>query len=47
MQQTQAEKFQLLNKLYKDHGNENIVILGRYAQQIQNLEKIISKKLKL
>ena len=41
------EKIPIIKKIINEHNNENIVILGRYAQQIQNLKKIIGKKAKI
>ena len=37
----------IIRQIVKEHGKENIVILGRYTKQIQNLEKIIDKKVKI
>ena len=37
----------IIKKIEKEHVNENIVVLGRYTKQIKNLQKIISKKVKV
>ena len=37
----------IIKKIVKEHGNENVVILGRYANQIKNLKRIIGKKTKI
>jgi len=37
----------IIRQIVKEHGKENIVILGRYTKQIQNLQKIIGKKVKI
>ena len=37
----------IIKQIIKDHGNDNIVILGRYEKQIQNIQKIIDKKAKV
>lgn len=42
-----SRKIPIIKQIVSDHGEENIVILGRYAQQTQNLEKIISNKAKI
>jgi len=37
----------IIKKIVNQYNNENIVILGRYTKQIQNLQKIIGKKAKI
>ncbi|MCV0393595.1 MAG: DUF354 domain-containing protein [Nitrosopumilus sp.] len=37
----------IIKKIIKDHNNKNIVILGRYTNQISNLQKILGKKVKV
>jgi len=37
----------IIKQIVKDYGKENIVILGRYTKQIQNLQKIFGKKVKI
>ena len=37
----------IIKKIEKEYENENIVVLGRYTKQIENLQKIISKKVKI
>ncbi|MDH3780524.1 MAG: DUF354 domain-containing protein [Nitrosopumilus sp.] len=37
----------IIKKVLKEYGDENIVILGRYTEQIKNLQKIIGKKIKI
>lgn len=37
----------IIKKIGKEYENENIVVLGRYTKQIENLQKIISKKIKI
>jgi len=37
----------IIKKIEKEYENENIVVLGRYTKQIKNLQKIISKKVKI
>jgi len=37
----------IIKKILNEHGDENIVILGRYAEQIKNLQKLIGKKIKI
>ena len=37
----------IIKQVIKDHGNDNIVILGRYEKQIQSIQKIINKKAKV
>ncbi|MHA7646416.1 DUF354 domain-containing protein [Nitrosopumilus sp. S4] len=37
----------IIKKIIKDHNNKNIVILGRYPKQINNLKKILGKKVKI
>ena len=37
----------IIKQVIKDHGDENIVILGRYENQIQNIQKIFDKKAKV
>ena len=37
----------IIKKILNEHGDENIVILGRYTKQIKNLQKIIDKKIKI
>lgn len=34
----------IINEIVKEFGDENIVILGRYSNQIENLKKIFGKK---
>ncbi len=36
-----------IKKVATEFKNDNIVILGRYAKQIENLQKIIGKKVKI
>ena len=37
----------IIQQIGKDHKNENIVVLGRYPKQIENLQKVIDKKIKV
>jgi predicted glycosyltransferase len=37
----------IIKKVLNEYGDENIVILGRYTEQIKNLQKIIGKKIKI
>ena len=37
----------ILQKIVKDHKNENIVVLGRYTKQIKNLQKVIGNQVKI
>ncbi len=37
----------IIRQVIKEYSKENIVILGRYTKQIQNLQKIIDKKVKI
>ena len=37
----------IIKKIEKEYENENIVVLGRYSKQIENLQKIIGKKVKI
>jgi len=37
----------IIKKIVNQYNNENIVILGRYTKQIQNLQKIFGKKVKI
>jgi len=37
----------IIKKIVEDHSDQNIVILGRYAKQIQNLQKLIGVKAKI
>ncbi|QLH02177.1 lipid-A-disaccharide synthase [Nitrosopumilus cobalaminigenes] len=37
----------IIKKIGMDFTNENIVVLGRYTKQIENLQKIIGKKVKI
>lgn len=37
----------IIKQIVKEHNEENIVILCRYTKQIQNLQKIFSKKAKI
>lgn len=37
----------IIKQLVKEYEKENIVILGRYTKQIQNIQKIIGKKAKV
>jgi predicted glycosyltransferase len=37
----------IIEKIIKDYGDQNIVILGRYTKQIQNLQKLIGGKAKI
>ncbi|MDA8720955.1 DUF354 domain-containing protein [Nitrosopumilus sp.] len=37
----------IIQKIVKDYENENIVVLGRYAKQIVNLQKMIGNKVKI
>jgi hypothetical protein len=37
----------IIKKIVNQYNNENIVILGRYTKQIQNLQKIVGKKAKI
>jgi predicted glycosyltransferase len=37
----------IIKKIEREFENENIVVLGRYAKQIENLQKTIGKKVKI
>jgi predicted glycosyltransferase len=37
----------IIKKIVNEYGDENVVILGRYSNQIKNLQKIIGKKAKI
>ncbi len=37
----------IIKKIVNEHENENIVVLGRYANQIKNLKKIMGRKVKI
>jgi len=37
----------IIKKIISEYGDENIVILGRYTKQVENLQKIIGKKAKV
>ena len=37
----------IIQKIANDYKNENIIVLGRYTQQIINLQKIMGKKIKV
>ena len=37
----------IIHQISKDYKNENIVILGRYPKQIEKLQKLIDKKIKV
>ena len=37
----------IIQKIVNDYKDENIIVLGRYTQQIINLQKIIGKKVKV
>ena len=37
----------IIKKIVNDYEDENIVILGRYTEQIKNLQKLIGKKIKI
>jgi len=37
----------IIRKIVKDYSDQNIVILGRYTKQIQNLQKVIGGKAKI
>ncbi|MEX0861782.1 DUF354 domain-containing protein [Nitrosopumilus sp.] len=37
----------IIKKIINKYGDENIIILGRYAKQVENLQKIIGKKAKV
>jgi uncharacterized protein len=37
----------IIQKIVKDYKNENIVVLGRYTKQVNNLQKIIGNKVKI
>jgi len=37
----------IIKKVLNEYGDENIVILGRYTEQIKNLQKLIGKKIKI
>lgn len=39
--------FPIIKQVVKEYGKENIVILGRYTKQIQNLQKKFGKKAKI
>ncbi len=37
----------IIKKIISEYGDENIVVLGRYTKQVDNLQKIIGKKAKV
>ena len=37
----------IIQKISKDYKNENIIVLGRYSKQIENLQKIVGTKIKV
>ena len=37
----------IIKKVLNEYGDENIVILGRYTEQIKNLQKLTGKKIKI
>ncbi|NQV40281.1 MAG: DUF354 domain-containing protein [Nitrosopumilus sp.] len=37
----------IIKKIEREYENENIVVLGRYTKQIENLQKTIGKKVKI
>ena len=37
----------IIKKIVNDHGDENIVVLGRYANQTKSLRKIMGRKVKI
>jgi len=37
----------IIKKIANDYKDENIIVLGRYTQQIINLQKIMGKKIKV
>jgi len=37
----------IVRKVVKDYKNENIVVLGRYPKQIEKLQKVVGKKIKV
>lgn len=37
----------IIKKIISEYGDENIIILGRYTKQIENLQKIVDKKAKV
>jgi len=37
----------IIKQIVNDHSEQNIVVLGRYTKQIQNLQKLIGKKAKI
>ena len=37
----------IIKKIMNEYGNENVVILGRYSNQIKSLQKITGKKIKI
>jgi predicted glycosyltransferase len=37
----------IIKKIVNEHENENIVVLGRYVNQIKNLKKIMGRKVKI
>ncbi len=37
----------IIKKIEREFENENIVVLGRYAKQIENLQKTVGKKVKI
>ena len=37
----------IIKKIEREFGNENIVVLGRYAKQVENLQKTVGKKVKI
>ena len=42
-----SKTFLIIKQVVKEYGKENIVILGRYTKQIQNLQKKFGKKAKI
>jgi hypothetical protein len=37
----------IIKKIIKEYEDENIVVLGRYTKQVENLQKIVGKKAKV
>jgi predicted glycosyltransferase len=37
----------IIKKIINEYGDENVIILGRYSEQIKNLQKITGKKIKI
>ena len=37
----------MIKEIVNKHGDENVVILGRYSNQIKNLQRTIGKKIKV